>query len=140
MQEVERIISELRSIHLAILLAIRHFYYIQQAQALIQASHHQAYLSNNAHCEIAHWKQLCQSMEARATYLVEIVQRLTMDLRFVDTSGLGAGCVWLDPNSNKEHSVWRVEWPPDVVADLVSWDNPKGRITNSNLELVAIVI
>ena len=97
MQEVEKIISKLRSIHLAILLAIRHFYYIQQAQALTQASHHQAYLSNNAHCEIAHWKQLCQSMEARATYLVEIVQRLTMDLRFVDTSDLVLGVCDLTP-------------------------------------------
>ena len=32
-------------------------------------------------------------MEARLTYLVEIVQRLAMDLGFVDTSGLGARCV-----------------------------------------------
>ena len=99
-----------------------------------------AYLSNNVHCEIAHWKQLYQSMKARPTCLVEIVHRLAMDLGFVDASGLSAGCVWLDPNSNEEHSVWRVEWPPDVVTDLVNCDKSKGRITNSNLELAAIVV
>ena len=30
--------------------------------------------------------------------------------------------------------------PPDVVEDLVSWDNPKGWTTNSDLELTALVI
>ena len=79
-------------------------------------------------------------MKARPTCLVEIVHRLAMDLGFVDASGLGAGGVWLDPNSNEEHSVWRVEWPPDVVTDLVNCDKSKGRITNSNLELAAIVV
>ena len=48
--------------------------------------------------------------------------------------------MWLEPNSNKEHFVWRVECPLDVVADLVSLDNSKGWITNSDLELTALVI
>ena len=29
--------------------------------------------------------------------------------------------------------VWHTHFPPDVVADFVSWSNPAGGTTNSNL-------
>ena len=76
-------------------------------------------------------------METRTTYIAEIVHRLATDLGFVDASGFGASGVLLDPNSDGEHCA---EWTPDVIADLVSWDNPKRRITNSDLELAALVV
>ena len=79
-------------------------------------------------------------MDTRPTYHAEMVHHLAMYLGFVDASSIGAGGVWLDPNSGGEHFVWRVEYPPDVVADLVSWDNPKGRIINSDLELSALFV
>ena len=36
--------------------------------------------------------------------------------------------------------LWRARFPPDIVQDLVSFDNPHGRITNSDLELAATII
>ena len=105
-KRLERLIGKLRSIYLAIPSAIGHFHYIQQA--LTQASQRRAYIFNNSHSEVSHWKQLCQSMKTRPTYLAEIVQCLATDLGFVDASGLGVGGVWLEPNSNKEHFVWCV--------------------------------
>ena len=36
--------------------------------------------------------------------------------------------------------MFRLEWPADIKADLVSEKNPRGRITNSDLELVGMTI
>ena len=79
-------------------------------------------------------------METRFTYLTEILHRLATDLVYIDTSSIGSDGVELNSNSDGDHFIWRVEWPPDVVADLISWDNPKGWTTNSDLELAAIII
>ena len=76
-KRLDRLIGKLKSIHLVILSTIGHFYYIQQA--LTQASQRRSYLSNNFHSDVSHWKQLCQSMKTRPTYLAEIVQRLATD-------------------------------------------------------------
>ena len=48
--------------------------------------------------------------------------------------------MWLDPNGDDMHFVWRLQWPPDIQTDLISLDNPKGWITNSDLELAALVL
>ena len=50
------------------------------------------------------------------------------------------GGVWIDPNSDGRTFVWIFEWPADICADIVRWDNPHGRITNSDLELAALVL
>jgi hypothetical protein len=36
--------------------------------------------------------------------------------------------------------VWRYNLPTDLTAKLISYDNPMGTITNSDLELLATVI
>ncbi len=36
--------------------------------------------------------------------------------------------------------VFRLQWPPDVTAIVISDSNPKGAITNSDLELAGLVI
>ena len=46
--------------------------------------------------------------------------------------------MWIDRNSDGRTFFWRFEWPADSCADLVSWDNPHGRITNSDLKLAAL--
>ena len=35
--------------------------------------------------------------------------------------------------------VWRAPFPPQLQAALVTWENPKGTITNSDLELAATI-
>ena len=59
---------------------------------------------------------------------MKVVQRLTIALDYCDASGKGAGGVWFDLNGDGVKFVWRLQWPDDVVADLVSWTNTKGRI------------
>ena len=79
-------------------------------------------------------------MHTHPTYLAEIVQQLPTNIGFTDASGLGAGGVWIDPNEDGRNYVWRLTWPEDIQTDLVSFDNPQGRITNSDLELAALVL
>ena len=68
------------------------------------------------------------------------MQRLPTDISFTDASGLGAGGVWIDPSKDGRNYVWRLPWPDDIQTDLVSFDNLQGRITNSDLELAALVL
>ena len=81
-----------------------------------------------------------EEMKTRPTYLAEIVHRVATDMGYTDASGQGAGGVWLTPNSDGISYVWRLQWPNDIVEDLVSFKNPSGRITNSDLELAALVL
>ena len=105
-KKLERLIGKLRSMHLAIPGAIGHFYHIQMA--LTKANRRTAYLSKGFHQDIAHWRLLCSRMKHRPTYLAEIVQRLPTDLGYTDASGTGGGGVWLDPNVDGIHHVWRL--------------------------------
>ena len=79
-------------------------------------------------------------MPIRPTFLAEIVQRLPTNIGFADASGLGAGGVWTDPNEDGLNYVWRLPCSEDIRADLVSFNNPQGRITNANLKLAALVL
>jgi hypothetical protein len=36
--------------------------------------------------------------------------------------------------------VWRSRFPPDIISDLVTFENPRGRTTNSDLELAATIV
>jgi len=37
-------------------------------------------------------------------------------------------------------TVFRLQWPPDITANVISEANPKGTITNSDLELTGLVL
>ena len=57
-----------------------------------------------------------------------------------DASGLGVGGVWYGGNLHLPPTVWRYEWPDCIREKLVSTKNPKGTITNSDLELAGGVM
>ena len=48
--------------------------------------------------------------------------------------------MWLDLARTGQNLVWRHPWPPDIITSLVSLANPQGTITNSDLELAALVL
>ena len=87
-------IGKLRSIHLSIYGALRHFYHLQIAlTAAQQASQATSYLSKSFHRDVTFWKSLFEDMVSRPTYLAEIVQRLATDVGYTDASGLECGGV-----------------------------------------------
>ena len=71
---------------------------------------------------------------------MEVVHHYPNVLGFYDTSSLGNGGIWIDPDGGGSIFVWRLECPRDIVEDLVSWSNPWGKIKNYYLELVVLVL
>ena len=76
-------------------------------------------------------EQLSNSIGDHPTRLGEIVPDTPVCIGAHDAVGQGAGGVWFTPDRNL---VWRARFPPDIIARLVSSDNPTGDITNSDLE------
>jgi hypothetical protein len=57
-----------------------------------------------------------------------------------DAAAEGAGGVWFLLCNNTPPMIWREEFPTDIAADVVSEDNPHGRLTNLDLELAMEVL
>ncbi len=58
----------------------------------------------------------------------------------VDASGHGAGGVVLGEISACTPIVFCWEWPDDIKQDIISLNNPTGRLTNFDLEMGGLVI
>ena len=58
----------------------------------------------------------------------------------VDASSHGVGGVIIGEVSECLPTVFRLQWPPDITANVISEANPKGTITNSDLELVGLIL
>jgi hypothetical protein len=58
----------------------------------------------------------------------------------VDASSHGIGGVILGELSCVPPTVFRLQWPPDISNALVSFDNPRGSITNSDLEMAGLLL
>ena len=58
----------------------------------------------------------------------------------MDASGIGASGVWMSVRGAYSNMVWRVEWPEDISRSVVSDKNPSDTITNSDLEMAAIIL
>lgn len=87
------------------------------------------------------WGQLIREAAVEPTHVNELVSG-TPDWKggALDASGEGAGGVWIPGNKAIAPTVWRVQWPKEVVARLVTDANPPGDITNSDLEMAAEVL
>ena len=48
--------------------------------------------------------------------------------------------MWLDPARSGQNLVWRQLCPPDIIAYLFFSTNMEEKITNSNLELAALIL
>ena len=79
-------------------------------------------------------------MDIHTTYLVEIVHRDSSEFGYCDASGVRSGRVWVNPNDDRVNRVWRVQWPEENTAELISSNNTKRAITNCNLKLADLVL
>jgi hypothetical protein len=76
----------------------------------------------------------------RPTHCRELVVHDPGYIGYCDASKLGAGGVWLSGTRQLSPVVWRVEWPEDIRRNVVSFDNPTGTITNSDLEMAGMLL
>ena len=83
---------------------------------------------------------LIKAVGTRPTHCRELVADAPGYIGYCDASKLGAGGVWLSGRFQLSPVVWRLEWPDDIRRSVVSFANPSGTITNSDLEMAAMLI
>jgi len=81
---------------------------------------------------LASFERLVKDLAARPTKLAEIIPDQPRLVGAHDSSGYATGGVYFSEGSRPV--AWRSEFPKSIQARLVSSDNPKGDINNSDLE------
>ena len=86
-------------------------------------------------------RQLVLKLAERPAHVNEILLPDAPDyIGYCDASAFGAGGVWFSGTSPLPETVWRLQWPRDITAAVVSESNPAGKLTNSDLEMAAVVL
>ena len=85
------------------------------------------------------WVTLLRQISTRPTHVQELVPKLSTFIGYVDACAFGAGGVWFSGTSQLHPTVWRIKFPPYIIANLVSDKNPNGHITNSDLEMAGLL-
>jgi hypothetical protein len=86
-------------------------------------------------------RQLVLKLADRPTHVKEILTPSAPDyIGYCDASAFGAGGVWFSGACPLPETVWRLQWPRDITAAVVSESNPTGTLTNSDLEMAAVVL
>ena len=67
------------------------------------------------------------------TEMVQLVKRSPDFVGYTDACATRMGGVWFSGNERLENLCWRFQFPKDIVDEVISDVNPKGRLTNSDL-------
>ena len=105
--------------------------------ALNRSSHGRIRVTKHLRAHIDAFAALAADLSRRPTHLAEIVPEEPMLLGATDAAKAGMGGVYYDAQGNCY--VWRHPFDPAVQERLVSFDNPNGTITNSDLEQAGVL-
>ena len=83
---------------------------------------------------------LIRLLGSRPTHVRELVPDMPHYVGYHDAAAEGAGGVWFSLVDTMQPVVWREAFPSDISSEVISDDNPSGRLTNSDLELAAEVL
>ena len=115
-------------------------------QAVLKPDQKRLRLTQDAHDFLDDFRWIVESIYVRPTSLFEIVPAPPLVVGTTDASGHGMGGVFFVPTDTStadspdyESYFWRTKFPPEIVSQLVTRDNPHGNITNSDLELAASI-
>jgi hypothetical protein len=85
-------------------------------------------------------RTMLMNLAQRPTHVNELVG-LDLDyIGYCDASAFGAGGVWFSGKSELPPTVWRIQWHADITTAVISDSNPTGTLTNSDLEMAAVLI
>ncbi len=135
------VLGELRSMALALPGARNIFSTMQNA--LAHKTGGRVALHKGVHDALNDFRWMHSNISARPTRIAELVPLPPVAQGHHDASGCGAGGIWfpspaLVPRqgyTNTQPLAWRFKWPQEIVNKLVTDQNPRGTITNSDLEL-----
>jgi hypothetical protein len=94
------------------------------------------------------FRWLASTLDERPTRLQELVAMSPSTYGATDAAGMGMGGVLLPPQHLPKRTattaghpiVWQSHFPPDIVNNLITFENPHGRTTNSDIEMVATLV
>jgi hypothetical protein len=131
----QQILGELRSMLLAIPGGRGLFSTLQHG--LKFSDRHRVRISPSIRSHLDDFEILANSIASRPTHFAELVPDLPTCIGACDASLAGMGGVWFLPDGR--NIIWRQPFPSAVRKSLITADNPRGTITNSDLELAGII-
>lgn len=134
-----KVLGELRSMTLAVP-GLRGFFSLLQ-EALRKVHKRRIRLTDAAHDFLDDIRWLVDSLSSRPTRFREVVPTAVRVLGATDACRMGMGGVLFLPTKHQslQPILWRAPFPPSITSNLVSFDNPSGTITNSDLELAGTI-
>ena len=96
-------------------------------------------LNQHVYDTAADFQGLVHSLGTRPTRLQELVPTAPLAVRASDACRRGMGGVWLDGPAAAPPLVWRSGFSPQISDALITFENPRGTVSISDLELAAIV-
>ena len=132
-----RVMGELRSMVVAIPGGKGLFSTLQEAFQDPEQHRHRLRLKKSAHDFLDDWRWLAASLSSRPTRIAELFPTDPLAIGACGASGHGMGGVHFVQLADQSALplLWRAKFPNAVTKSLVSFDNPSGTISNSDLEL-----
>jgi hypothetical protein len=98
--------------------------------------------------QIKDFWELAQDITFRPTSISKIIPTTPTQVGACDAAKAGAGGVWLPPDRLPSPSfpaplpplLWRTTWPAQIQSQLLTDTNPRGTLTNSDLELAGTIL
>ena len=150
--EWHKLVGELRSMALGLPGASSCFSFLQHA---FKSGKLRLRLNTAIHDQLDDFRWLAKEVTSRPTRIAEIVPDEADYVGTYDAAKPGAGGVWLPHDSwalpptpaakpalplAHPPLLWRMSYPRSIQREVVSFDNPRGTITNSDLETSAGVL
>jgi hypothetical protein len=135
------LLGELRSMVPAIHSSKYHFSILQQA--LADQRQDRIRLSALVKAALTEWLHIAAELEHNPAPLTLLVPAAPMAVGASDACAAGMGGFWLPTslhNNPFQPLVWRAPFPTNIAHRLVSFQNPHGTLTNSDLELAGFVL
>ena len=149
-QEWHKLLGELRSMSIAIPGSRGCFSFLQHA---LRPGAKRIVITRQIRDQLLDFLHLAKDVANRPTHLAEVVPTPPTYYGSADAAKAGMGGVWFPPGAPAPNSIqppfagrlqspclWRFPFPQQIQSELVSFANPSGSITNSDLELAGSVV
>ena len=135
----QRLLGELRHMSTAIRGAKYLFSMLQHV--LVDQRKQRIRLHPNVKAALSDWSRMAASLAQHPVPIAALVPKAPSYVGAVDASGIGCGGFWTSTNFGHlpQPIAFRWQFPTTIRNQLISSSNPSGNLSNSDLELAAII-
>jgi len=115
---------------------------LSPCNAVLRWAPQTVYLHRNEHLRqaIVDIRALLRESTVRPTKCTELVSDWPDFIGIKDASGHGVGGIIVGEKMGCPPTVFRLKWPEYISNDINTAENPRGRLTNSDLELAGLLL